>query len=138
MSAKTKTFTEKQTARLPDTGYLVVSQVREGTVHSQAVYCIMNGAVKYIHDGGNYQWSTLLWSCCPTRKQQAESYYGSYEHFATHALMMARFPEIKSSASVKAPQRLLSSEKASLTHFLANSFSYYIDVLETRASRCRS
>jgi hypothetical protein len=103
MSAKTKTFTDKQKARLPDVGYLVVSQVHEGQLRSQGVYCIMNGAVKYIHDCGNHEWSTLLWSCCPTRKQQAESYYGSYEHFATHELMMARFPDIKSSARVKAP-----------------------------------
>jgi hypothetical protein len=99
MSAKTKTFTEKQLARLPAIGYWL------GSINGQyyEVVCIMNGACKYTR-GPNGQWSTLLWSCAPTRKAVAENLYGeTWEFFPDHASMIARHPNIGIGADVKAP-----------------------------------
>jgi hypothetical protein len=99
-SKKVKEFTPKQLARLPDMGYWV-----EDHGNAMGFYCLMNGRIKYIHahhrDG---EWSTLLWSCCPTRKQIANPQYGQkYYHFNTHAEMLEKFPDIRPSARVKAP-----------------------------------
>lgn len=99
MSAKTKTFTEKQLARLPDMGYWLGSM--NGKYYE--VLCIKNGACQYTR-APNGQWSTLLWSCCPTRKQVSGNMYGvTWEHFLDHASMMARHPDIGFDANVKAP-----------------------------------
>jgi hypothetical protein len=98
MSAKTKTFTPKQLARLPDLGYWV-GATANGIAE---VVCIKNGACKYLR--GDYDWSTLLWSCCPTRKAVAANEYGiTWSHYADHASMLARFPDINRGAQIKAP-----------------------------------
>lgn len=99
MSKKTKTFTPKQMARLPDPGYVLEMN---GPVVITVV-CVKNGQVKYTR--GDYTWSTLLWSCCPTRKQVANGQHGlTYQQFPTHEAMMAAHPELKpEGAREKAP-----------------------------------
>ncbi|HEY9793714.1 MAG TPA: hypothetical protein V6D22_25180 [Candidatus Obscuribacterales bacterium] len=99
-SKKVKEFTPKQLARLPDMGYWV-----EEHGNSKSFYCLMNGRIKYIHGGHrDGEWSTLLWSCCPTRKQIANPQHGEkYHHFKTHAEMLEKFPDIRPAARIKAP-----------------------------------
>lgn len=97
--AKVKTFTEKQLARLPDMGYWLATM--NGQLY-EAV-CIMNGKCKYTR-APHGEWSTLLWSCAPTSKAVSENRYGvTWEHFADHASMIAKYPDIGFGANVKAP-----------------------------------
>jgi len=100
-SAKLKAFSEKQLARLPAAGYWIH---REGKMVTY--YCVMNGAVKYIHDCHDGDWSTLLWTCCPTAGQIAAAAPGAFENFADHAGMLAKYPDVKRGAKVKAPNDL--------------------------------
>jgi hypothetical protein len=101
-SAALKAFSEKQLQRLPAAGYWV-----ETLGNLTTVYCVLNGAVKYVHANAGSQWGTLLWSCCPTAKQIAERQHGmTYEHFADHASLLARYPNISEGARIKAPNDL--------------------------------
>lgn len=101
MSAKTKTFTPKQLARLPDIGYWVGHYPNSESVE---IFCVMNGQVKYIHHSWGKEWNTLMWTCCTTRNQIASGEYGvKWEHFHNHASMLAKHPDIKDPARVKAP-----------------------------------
>jgi len=96
---KTKTFTDKQLARLPDMGYWL--STFNGQLYTAV--CIMNGKCKYTR-APHGSWSTLLWSCAPTRKAVAENRYGeTWEHFPDHASLMAKYPNIGFGADVKAP-----------------------------------
>jgi hypothetical protein len=94
-----KVFTDKQLARLPALGYWVCTYPGG----AQAYYCVMNGAVKYIHESWGTEWNTLTWSCCPTAKMVAENRDGQYQHFADHASLVAKLPNIKDGARVKSP-----------------------------------
>jgi hypothetical protein len=99
--AKVKVFTDRQLTRLPDMGYWAT--VDHGDAH---VICVMNGRVKYVRYSRNNDndWSTLLWSCCPTRKAIAEERDGmKWQHFPDHASMLAARPDILPGARVKAP-----------------------------------
>jgi len=96
-----KVFSEKQLQRLPAAGYWIATEGGYTTY-----YCVMNGAVKYIHSCHDGDWNTLLWSCCPTAKQIAASPSGTYEHFVDHASMLAGRPDVKRGARVKAPNDL--------------------------------
>lgn len=106
MSSKTKSFTPKQLARLPDAGYVLAFFLLPPLAKSVAGYAIMNGTCKYIHQdwGLKTGWCTLLWSCCPTRRQLAKpEAHVRYEHFTTHAAMIAAYPGLAPVFHVKAP-----------------------------------
>lgn len=66
---KPKRWTPHQLNRLPKPGYWLSEFTFTGGKKSYTAYCIMNGAIKYVRDDFNSNWSTLLWSCMPTQKQ---------------------------------------------------------------------
>ena len=101
MSKKTKTFTANQIYRLPDEGYWL--EYYKNYKNPTGV-CVMNGEVKYIHWEGSLLWSTLLWSCCFTKKQIANpgEHVLKYEHFKTHKDMIDAHPELDNAFQSKA------------------------------------
>jgi hypothetical protein len=102
MSAKTKTFTQKQIDRLPDEGYWL--QYPSAGKRPSAV-CIMNGQLKYIHNEWGKDWCTLMWTCCYTKKEIANPEFPStiYEHYKTHLDMITAHPELDNAFQNKAP-----------------------------------
>lgn len=96
-SGKLKAFSEKQLARLPQLGYWV--ELYNGQPYD--FICVKNGAVKYTRSGYE-QWTTLLWSCCPTAKQVAAE-PDKFLYFADHKSMLARFPDAEGGVRMPAP-----------------------------------
>ena len=99
---KPKGWTPKQLERLPDAGYWLESYdfgkpYLGETVHYTG-YCIMNGRIKYVRSdaGSNSSWSTLLWSCMPTRRQieTGQDPRAKFYHFATLEEMLAAYPNL--------------------------------------------
>lgn len=65
---KNKQFSEFQLKRLAELGYWV--EYWPAQQKFPTVICIKNGMCKYIRSdrGEPAEWSTLLWSCAPTKK----------------------------------------------------------------------
>lgn len=119
MKIKVKQFTENQIKRLPDDGYLIeyyitVDLKSEVLSRRPSLYCIKNGSVKYIHWLWGSDWSTLLWSCCPTKNaiqksndefvKNGDNHLGFYYKFyKTHEDMLLDNPNLDDVFKIKAP-----------------------------------
>lgn len=95
---KPKKWTPLQEYRLPEPGYLL--QYVNDDVSNYSIICIKNGYVKYSRSlVMDNLWHTLLWSCCPTKKQISESdKNGSimrYEWFSSYTEFITTHPEIR-------------------------------------------
>lgn len=97
---KEKSWTPKQLERLPDTGYWLgtydFGKPYLGEMVHYTGYCIMNGYIRYVRTDSNYDWSTLLWSCMPTRRQieTGEDPRAKFYHFATLEEMLSAYPDL--------------------------------------------
>ena len=81
-----KPFNQRQLERLAAPGYWV-----EGVGAYVDVICISHNAVKYCRSmWKSRDWTTLLWSCAPTKRTCLKD---GFQHYPTHAEMMAAHPE---------------------------------------------
>lgn len=99
MKIKNKSWTPLQIERLPEPGYLYSIYVGDckPEYKSIQVFCIMNGYIKYMRTDflngswteNSLDWSTLLWSCCPTKKQikkESENTESNYTYIRYNTL----------------------------------------------------
>lgn len=105
---KIKDWTPKQIERLPEPGYWF-SFFDGSEFKLITVYSVLNGYVKYIRsDWKDISWSTLLWSCCPTKNQiklenENENSPCKYTRYDTFEKLIEAHPEIFNMIKEKAP-----------------------------------
>ena len=107
---KIKEFTDKQLARIPKPGYWISVYQFDKPVYGDLIwyttYCIMNGHIRYLRtdhfktswfkeniQAGKNPWTTMLWTCMPTKKEVDNS-EEKWFHFETLEDMKIAFPNL--------------------------------------------
>ena len=106
-----KEFTDKQLARIPKPGYWLSVYEFDKPLHGDLIwytaYCIMNGHIRYLRtdhfktswfkeniEAGKHPWTTMLWTCMPTKKEVDAALNDKWFHFETLEDMKEAFPNL--------------------------------------------